>query len=212
PDGVDPPALHRGDGRLVDRPVGEAAVVRAAALERRPVDAAELHGAAAAVDELPALHPDRRGGRRRAGARTRRRRGDRGQSRGDREQSPDAHGRTMFRPGPPLSLSTPGPPSRVSLPSSPKSLSLPAPPEMVSLPAPPQIVSLPPRPVIVSLPPRPAITSAPAVPRSASGPAVPAIVARSPAQRALAPVGDPVESLAQIADTAKIRVALTSAT
>src|SRR5581483_5628257 len=153
PDGVDPPALHRGDGRLVDRPVGEAAVVRAAALERRPVDAAELHGAAAAVDELPALHPDRRGGRRRAGARARRRRGDRGQSRGDREQSPDAHGRTMFRPGPPLSLSTPGPP------------------EMVSLPAPPQIVSLPPRPVIVSLPPRPAITSAPAVPRSASGPA-----------------------------------------
>ncbi len=78
---------------------------------------------------------------------------------------------------------------------------------MVSLPAPPQIVSLPPRPVIVSLPPRPAITSGPGVPRSASGPAVPAIVAFNPAQRAVAAGrGAAGASLAQIADTRKMRV------
>src|SRR5581483_6028357 len=118
-----------------------------------------------------------------------RRAGKCGRAKRGKEHSRAAHGFTTFTPGPPSSLSTPGPPSRVSLPGPPSRVSLPSSPKSLSLPAPPEMVSLPAPPQIVSLPPRPAITSGPAVPRSASGPAVPAIVARSPAQRAVAAVG-----------------------
>ena len=61
PHGIDLPGEHRADRGLVDRPVRDPGVViRAATLEHRSVDAAQLDVLPRPIHEAVVLHPQRR--------------------------------------------------------------------------------------------------------------------------------------------------------